>query len=1025
MLRCDPVGSVILTFLFLAGDTKAYEQQPVGMVLEDSSATVRRPGRELPMQATEGLELFPGDVLIASRGAVRFSFCSRGTAQSLPEKHELVLDAASLSDAAPVLQEVRFIRFCEMPAMDPFPKTEMAPRRSAILKGTLDSRISSLEPNQRNLLRQQLQPIDDALRDRTLDPANTELGLRVARALVLARFQLTEDAIAAFDDIYDQREGPAWTQAVAADLVRQADQSATEEELRKRDVEVKETPNQQIKIKNTYALLIGISQYRAESGIPSLKYADRDADTFAQHLERPRGGNLRRCKDDITADCEILVLLNKRATLSAVTNAFESFVKDHASRENALIVFLAAHGADPNMEEDWQHYAGTSKEPVILTYDSDYNEAKVTGYAMSELRNKLIGPSLRYGRVTVFVDVCRAGNIGPITDSRELQPAVRAELDPGKSSKANLGVFMASERDQDAYESLAFGKGHGAFTYSVIEALNPPQWKTDGGLSFAYLLDHIRGRVQMLTYEKQIPIGRAMNEHMIVEDYPALPGMSLPPAKPAAKKELRRPRGIRSSGQKPPDPPLAPPSPDAFLRAIATGRLRPEDGADNAMDDLAALKASMTPDLQRAYSDRLRIALEDRGQRVLLAYLRGEQNPPSREDFVRGANDFEAALRFNRRSTFTEARMLFCRGRALIFRDKNNQPDYAGARRLLEQSVRLDPTRAYAYNALGITFLEEAPKALEQDSQAPKYTTYLSLATAAFHDAIQRAPYWPFPWHNLALTVAEMGNYADAEADYRHGIALAPDQPYLPYNLALLFQKIHRAEEAQLYYRKAITAARDAEKKGLLTFSDARRPEVADAVNALGTLAAEEGSERRARSLYREAIKQNSKSLVARNNLALSLTAPSWRGKKRPSDDAEKLWAEVLAEDPSYLPSRIARATYFMQIESWIDAISDWLALLQAVPGLIDARIELARAYIATRQNDLALQQLKLAVDQKPDGVAGWQRIAEEYSLAGGNADARSAYQKAIEAAEKASDLALVAKLRKKLAAIRDSGARR
>ena len=53
-------------------------------------------------------------------------------------------------------------------------------------------------------------------------------------------------------------------------------------------------------------------------------------------------------------------------------------------------------------------------------------------------------------------------------------------------------------------------------------------------------------------------------------------------------------------------------------------------------------------------------------------------------------------------SAFDEARMLFCRGRALIF-----DHAYGAARTMLERSIRLDPARGYAYNALGIAYLEQ------------------------------------------------------------------------------------------------------------------------------------------------------------------------------------------------------------------------------------------------------------------------------------------------------------------------------
>src|ERR1035441_8733559 len=102
----------------------------------------------------------------------------------------------------------------------------------------------------------------------------------------------------------------------------------------------------------------------------------------------------------------------------------------------------SAHGADPAMEKDWEHNTKIRKEPIILTWDSDYNETKVSGYLMSELRDLMAREALQYGRVLVFADVCRAGNIGPIAGTSELQPAVREVF---VQKEGSMGLFMASQ----------------------------------------------------------------------------------------------------------------------------------------------------------------------------------------------------------------------------------------------------------------------------------------------------------------------------------------------------------------------------------------------------------------------------------------------------------------------------------------------------------------------------------------------------------------------------------------------------
>jgi len=310
---------------------------------------------------------------------------------------------------------------------------------------------------------------------------------------------------------------------------------------------------------------------------------------------------------------------------------------------------------------------------------------------------------------------------------------------------------MASQAQDDAYESSQFGAGHGAFTYSVLHALNPQPLPDRKSLDFGDLLSQITREVRDLTRDQQVPDGRAVDQRMIVEEDVTLPGLRLDPAYPiGSKRTLRRPRGARPSAPKVArDASHASPV-DDFLMALAAGRLRRDEGPGNAREALDAVSQSADAARARDYRNRLRVTLEDRGQQVVLAYLRGDQENQKREQFENGGKDFAAALELDPRMAFDESRMLFCQGRSLIFPDRANQKDYANAVAMLERAIRLDPNRAYSYNALGIAYLE----------QVPRNPAFYDLAAAAFHDAIQRAPYWPYPWHNLALALAERGNYA-------------------------------------------------------------------------------------------------------------------------------------------------------------------------------------------------------------------------------------------------------------------------
>jgi len=227
-----------------------------------------------------------------------------------------------------------------------------------------------------------------------------------------------------------------------------------------------------------------------------------------------------------------------------------------------------------------------------------------------------------------------------------------------------------------------------------------------------------------------------------------------------------------------------------------------------------------------------RLDYENAGERIVSRYLEGEADPLKKGDFDLAAENFDKASNLARESVWLESRSAFAHGRALIF-DKQ----YDEAIRLLERAVRLDPTGAIAYNALGIAYLEKPdyPKAL-----------------AAFDDAVNRASLWAYAWHNKALAEIQMGNYRAAINSYKHGIEVAPQYYYLPYNLGALYQSLNRLHDAELQYKKAGSLA----------------PTRGEPDNALGTIRAIQGKKAEARRLFELALQKDPTLEIARRNLA-------------------------------------------------------------------------------------------------------------------------------------------------------------
>jgi tetratricopeptide (TPR) repeat protein len=298
---------------------------------------------------------------------------------------------------------------------------------------------------------------------------------------------------------------------------------------------------------------------------------------------------------------------------------------------------------------------------------------------------------------------------------------------------------------------------------------------------------------------------------------------------------------------------------------------------------------------------------------VLLRYGEGNQFPddplrPGPADFDQAADLFDRALQIRpelpvkdldqRLRASLTARSLFCRGRALAYRGQFDQ-----ARQILEQAQAADPLLPEPYNAIGITYLEQAQ---------------YKMAVPAFRESIRVAPDWAYPRHNLALTYIEMGDNAAAEAEYRAAITRTPEHPYLYYNLGVLLQRINRRGEAGKLFQEAIAKfeqqaaiyrqrAADLNREDSFGHPDAK-PEAAlaeqqartglrnegEAYNALGALWQARGKIAKARTSYQRALALNAELSAARYNLAVLAM------QQRHYTEAVDILASLVQADPAF-----------------------------------------------------------------------------------------------------------------------------
>jgi tetratricopeptide (TPR) repeat protein len=914
--------SLTIAILFVAGDVSIFgagevqpaKEQPVGLVLSANGSKLLRANTETALAARAGDLLFSGDGLRTDTGASSFLFCPAKAIETLGPSGEVRLDAKGPKVKTGKISE-QPARACTLPSAL---RVEVASQQHYGVTMTRGSNKPEVAPVPRNQLAAEVTaevaPFEAVL---ATDPKDQ--GALVSEAAVFEKRNLQANALEVYNKIREQWPEAVWVKSKIFDL---------EEALAAQAAAAAATG----KGGKTYALLVGISKYKKPE--LSLQFAHEDANLFDKLLESPLGGGL--------PSDQIQLLVNDQATTAAVRNGFQDFLKRRAGKDDTVVILIAGHGTVE---------VPGSKNAFILTYDADPQDLTSTALPMADLRALFEEQLTKVGRVVLFVDVCKAGTIGTIQNT-----TVSANVQQLGEAQGDLFGLLASRPKEVSIEGPQFGGGHGAFSYFVVKGLEGAADKNkDGMVDADELIKYVSEQVPEATANKQHPREFGTYENSMKLSDLSKPGVNLAEFRMLYDSRHGGPLLLAQNaaqGGIATDDPQTAANLARFNASIAAGRLLP--GANSAFQDLQALQPQLTPERYAEVQNQLRVALENRAQEVMLRYLAGDQTPPARDDYAQGARYMEAARMLTQESLFLEGRENFFDGRALLF-DKN----FSGAAAMLEQSVRIDPTAAYGYNALGIAYLEQAQ---------------FDKAIPAFRDAARRAQHWSYPLHNEALAYTETGDFAAAVRAYQQAMRLTPQYSYLPYNLGLVYQRMNRKGDAESAYRKAMMLA----------------PDSAEPYNALGTLKASEGKPAEAERFYRDAIQKNPMLLPARHNLALLLVSE----KRRP--EAITLWRANLTQSPDDLPSHLSLAEALTQDGDTAGAIEQYRRVLALKPDYIAAHLALAQLLSKSGDAEGALTELRSAAASDPKNPAVLEQIGDAEAARGRTAEARSAYQSAL-----------------------------
>ncbi|MCC6753389.1 MAG: tetratricopeptide repeat protein [Saprospiraceae bacterium] len=236
-----------------------------------------------------------------------------------------------------------------------------------------------------------------------------------------------------------------------------------------------------------YAVVVGISDYQ-DKAIPDLRFADKDADAFANYLRSPAGGSL-------DGD-HLKVLTNQQATAGRLAEALDGLI-ELAKEGDQIIIYFSGHGDVEGKK--------ISQPGFLLCWDAPSRVYMGGGtYSLAYLQEVITTLSLQNkARVTVIADACRAGKLaGSQIGGSQLTAANLAK------QFSNEIKILSCQPGELSLEGEQWGGGRGCFSHHLVEGLYGfADRNSDGMVTLGELDRYLEDNVTTETApQSQVPI---------------------------------------------------------------------------------------------------------------------------------------------------------------------------------------------------------------------------------------------------------------------------------------------------------------------------------------------------------------------------------------------------------------------------------------------------------------------------------------------------------------------------------------
>lgn len=570
---------------------------------------------------------------------------------------------------------------------------------------------------------------------------------------------------------------------------------------------------------NTYAVVVGISKYE-NPGIPSLQFAHRDAQEFANYLQTKAGGNVPQS--------HIRLLISDQATTAAVYDALQ-WIMNVAAENDLVYFYFAGHG---DMENTTIYKLG-----FLLTYNTPANNYINNSIRLEDLNN--FANTLSAGKkakVVLITDACHSGKLagsgyrGNLLVGNQLRTTVANEIRITSCSPEEL-----------SNESEEWGGGRGVFSFYLINGLiGYADVVKDGYVRLNEIKKFVDSAVAVdpvlkTNNVKQTPVipvnNRTVDFVLSTTDTSlmnkqAAAGISmtmmapLPVTTKLTPETLvtyffQRMEKIDVSKMKDLKGLLKIPAsaiPVSFVQLclkdantldIAKGF---KGGVANYYQLLQQLEEALKTNEEARidFKNRMVMLLHTQTQQVINDYLEGSEAELERRRYYNaGSNGYDIypvmlqiAMRLMDEQDFLyhimEVNRYYFEGVALMLQfpiAANPVPLIELALQLEMKALQLEPSAAYIYDALGVIY---------------RYKNNLQKAEQFFLKAKEIAPQWALPYSKLMGLYIQKKQYAQAQAMYDTAFALQPTLQGIYTNRGMLAEKLNNFLLAEELQRKSI-----------------------------------------------------------------------------------------------------------------------------------------------------------------------------------------------------------------------------